>query len=229
MSKIKKPFFIVNPKSFLYGEKLMEMAIAVDKIAKEKSDISVFMTAPITEITLLANKCKNLIITAQHMESIEIGSSMGKVFAESLKYVGAKAVVLNHADNPLSITEIFKTIKRAQKNELYTIVCVSSIEEAELVAHFHPDVILAEQTELIGKSTISEESFIKEVINKVKKVSEDILVEIGAGIRTSEDIIEILDYGSEGVGVTSGIIKANNPIDTARKMITTVSKYKEGE
>lgn len=36
LRKIKTPFFMVNPKSYLYGKKLLKLALAADAIAKEK-------------------------------------------------------------------------------------------------------------------------------------------------------------------------------------------------
>lgn len=35
MAKVESPFLIVNPKSYLYGEKSLELAKAADKTAKE--------------------------------------------------------------------------------------------------------------------------------------------------------------------------------------------------
>lgn len=45
MIKAQTPFLVVNPKSYLYGEKSLELAKAADKVAKETG----------TKFTLLAH------------------------------------------------------------------------------------------------------------------------------------------------------------------------------
>lgn len=222
--QIKTPFFIVNPKSFLYGEKLEELALAANKYAS-KYQVTVFFTVPVSEIHTISNKCKNLIITSQHMGNIRIGDSMGKVFSESLIYSGARATVINHADNPLSLSDLIETIQIAKEQGIISIVCASTLLEAELIAHLNPDIILAEETELIGTESTSDENYIKTTSKKIKSINPNILVEHGAGIRTVEDVRRLLQLGSEGVGVTSGIIKADNPIAMMKRMIEEVSLH----
>ena len=39
---MKKPFFVVNPKSYLYGERLEKLALKADEIAK-KYDIKIYL------------------------------------------------------------------------------------------------------------------------------------------------------------------------------------------
>ena len=41
MTKAQTPFLVVNPKSYLYGEKSLELAKAADKVAKETDRKSV--------------------------------------------------------------------------------------------------------------------------------------------------------------------------------------------
>ena len=39
MTKAQTPFLVVNPKSYLYGEKSLELAKAADKVAKETGKV----------------------------------------------------------------------------------------------------------------------------------------------------------------------------------------------
>lgn len=115
--KIRTPFLVVNPKSYLYGKRSLDLALAADKIAKE-TGIEMFFTCPFADIRYISENTKNVIVTAQHMESLKPGRGMGHVLPESLKEAGAKAVFLNHAENPMTVAELSKTIERARELDI---------------------------------------------------------------------------------------------------------------
>ena len=62
----------------------------------------------------------------------------------------AVGVLLNHAEKRLTLSEIGRTIRRADEVGLATLVCADTPEEAAAVAHLGPNIILAEPPELIG-------------------------------------------------------------------------------
>ncbi|WP_042470278.1 triose-phosphate isomerase [Bacillus ndiopicus] len=226
MKTIQAPFFVVNPKSFLYGAELLDLAQHANRLA-EQYNVTLLFTAPHPELAKIAQECPNLIVTAQHMDSVVPGEAMGHIFAESLKYVGVQAVVLNHADHPLTLATVAKSIQRAKEVGLQTIVCADSIAEAQAIAVLGPDIVLAEPTELIGQSQKSDGHYVTATVQKIKEVNPNILVEQGAGIRLEADVIELLQLGADGVGVTSGIVKAASPKEMMGKMIQAVATYKE--
>ena len=51
--KIKAPFFEIGPKSYLYGDDIMELALAADA-ASEKYDVDVIFTCPVVDIRRVA-------------------------------------------------------------------------------------------------------------------------------------------------------------------------------
>ena len=55
MVKAESPFLIVNPKSYLYGEKSLELAKAADKTAKE-TGLQIYFTCPYADIRLIKEK-----------------------------------------------------------------------------------------------------------------------------------------------------------------------------
>lgn len=224
--KIQAPFFVVNPKSFLYGESLMDLARYANRLAEEY-DIDILFTAPLTELSIVAKECPNLIVTSQHMDHIKPGDSMGRVLAESLKEIGVQAVVMNHADNPMPSSILADTIQRAKDVGLQTIVCADSVQEGQAMAILGPDIVLAEPTELIGQDQISDRDYVTSTIEKIKQVNPDVLVEQGAGIRSEKDVSELLQLGADGVGVTSGIVKAEHPKDMMKKMIQAVASHQK--
>lgn len=223
---IKTPFFIVNPKSYLYGEELIKLAKEADKFA-EKYNVTTFFTAPYTELSKLTNICKNLIITAQHMDKVIDKNAMGKLSLDALIYNDVKAVVLNHADSPLTLGEIQTLIMETKKNDIHTIVCANSVQEAQAVALLDPTIVLAEPTELIGGKSISSEEYVHKTIKAIKEINPNVLVEQGAGIRSDEDVEKLLKLGADGIGVTSGILKADTPSKVMESMIKMVATFKE--
>ena len=52
MVKAESPFLIVNPKSYLYGQKSLELALAADKTAAE-TGLQIFFTCPFADIRLI--------------------------------------------------------------------------------------------------------------------------------------------------------------------------------
>lgn len=223
---LNTPFFVINPKNFLGFEEISQLAEHANKLAKELK-LSIFFTAPSGYLHKLSSKNESLIITAQDVFVHENKDTMGKVSFSNLEDLGVNAIVLNHADSPLTISEVIKGIHQANANNIISIVCANSILEAKMIALCNPTILLAEETDLIGGSEISGTDFLENVTSEVKSINPNILVEYGAGIRTPEDVEELLKTGVDGVGVTSGIVKAENPLEMIEKMLLKVKNRKD--
>lgn len=222
MKKIRSPFFMFNPKSYLYGENLYDLAKHADYLA-EAYDIDVFVTVPFAEIKAIADITQHIVVTAQHMDDIKPGRGMGFVLPESIYFAGARACVLNHAEHPINYSVLEKTIARAKELGIFTIACASSYDEAKAIAMLEPETILCEPTELIGTGTVSPDEYIKETIAAIKNINHDIYVMQGAGISTSDDITRNLQLGSDANGATSGITKANDSFVALKEMIAATA------
>ena len=73
MKSVKNKFFIFNPKSYLFGDELLELAKEADCLAERFPEISIFVTCPYADISRVANETKHIIVTAQHwMELIVV-------------------------------------------------------------------------------------------------------------------------------------------------------------
>lgn len=228
MTKMKKPFFVFNPKSYLYGEELLKLAQKADEMAAKYPDISVMVTAPFADISNIAHQTENIIVTAQHIDGITPGRGIGHVLPESVYYAGARAVFLNHAERPLTLTELTKSMQRAQELGIETIVCADSLAEARAIANLKPTAILCEPTELIGTGQTSDESYITATNQVIKEVDENILVMQAAGISTPEDVYRTMKLGADGTGCTSGITNADSPIQMLEEMIVALNQaYQE--
>ncbi|MCY3036276.1 triose-phosphate isomerase [Aerococcus urinae] len=224
--KVKSPFFIFNPKSFLYGEELLALAKVADQEAQKHSDVSVFVTCPYADLAAVAQATEHIIVSAQHLDGIEPGRGMGKVLPESLKAAGARATFLNHAENPMTMAEIVQAIQRANDLDIITIVCVDSMTEAQALATLHPDIILCEPTELIGTGQTSDASYIESTNEAIKAIDENILVMQAAGISTAADVRRTIEMGADGTGCTSGVTKADDPKEMLKDMIQAAAKAK---
>lgn len=223
---INTPFFILNPKSYLYGESLLNLAQVADELATEV-DFTIFVTAPFSDIRLISENTKNIFVTAQHMNGMKPGRGMGHVLPEAIKEAGAKATFLNHAENPMTLSELTIAVVRAKELGIFTIVCADTIDEAKSVAMLSPDIILCEPTELIGTGKTSDDSYIEKTNAAIKSVNNNILVMQAAGISTAFDVYRTISLGADGTGCTSGIVAADSPEDMLRDMIKSIQKAKE--
>lgn len=232
MGKIRSPFLIVNPKSYLYGEESLKLAKAAE-MAAEETGVEVMFTAPFADLRFIRENTKRLVVTAQHMDSLKPGRGMGKVLPESLKAAGAEAVFLNHAENPLTLCELAACIKRAKELDIATVVCADSVTEGLAVAMLDPDILLCEPTELIGTGQVADNSYVIEATTRIREINPNILVMIASGVSTAEDVYNVIRLGADGTGATSGILNAPNPslrvLEMARAMAKAIKDREQQE
>ncbi len=221
--KISAPFFEIGPKAYLYGESMLSLAKVIDKVAM-KYDVDIIVTPQYTDISLLALNTQRILVFAQHMDYLPIGRGLGSVLPEAVKAAGAVGVMLNHAEKPLTMEEIQKTIERADEVDLGTIVCSDTIEQMKQIAMMSPNLIVAEPTELIGTGKTSDISYVNESIETVRRINPDIMVLQGAGIKDGNDVYNVIKAGAMATGSTSGIIKAKDPYAMVEEMIYSLRK-----
>lgn len=205
--KIKAPFFEIGPKSYLYGDDIMELALAADA-ASEKYDVDVIFTCPVVDIRRVAEATKRLHVFAPHMDPIYPGRGLADTLPESLVAAGAEGVMLNHVEKPLSFEVLAETIKRADEVGLTTIVCADSMADAGKIAGLHPDIIVAEPSELIGTGVSVGPEYVAAATDSVKNVDANILVLTAAGIAGGEDVYNTIMAGADATGSSSGVAKA---------------------
>ena len=221
--KIKPPFFEIGPKAFLYGEKMLKLAKVIDQTAM-KYDLDVIVTPQYTDIKLLADNTERILVFAQHMDYLPIGRGLGSVLPEAVKAAGAVGVMLNHAEKPISMEAIEKTIQRADEVGLGTIVCADTVEDVKAIAKMSPNLIVAEPTDLIGTGQTSDSNYVIETIQTVREINPDIMVLQGAGISNGQDVYNTIKLGAQATGSTSGIIKAADPYAMVEEMLFNLRK-----
>ena len=68
---IKTPFFEIGTKNYIWGNKVLELALAADKAARDY-DIDVLFTCPVTEIRRVAERTERLVILAPYMDVLRL-------------------------------------------------------------------------------------------------------------------------------------------------------------
>jgi triosephosphate isomerase len=223
---LKPPLFEIGLKGYLFGKDALELAKAADRISK-KYGITIIFDPQYVDIPKIAAQTENIYIFAQHMDSIKIGVGVGSILPEAIKAAGAVGTLLNHSERRINLSEISKTIKRADEVGLATLVFADSPEEAAAIAHLSPNIILAEPPELIGSATSVgklQKEFISKTIAAVRKINPKIIIANSAGIRTAGDVAEIIRLGAQATGSTSGILKSKDPIKTMEEMIKALKE-----
>ena len=223
--KIRVPYFEIGTKNYIYGDKVLEYAIAADKAA-EKYDIDVLFICPAVEIRQVVQNTKHLIVLAPYMDTLRPGRGMADILPEALKAAGAEGVVVNHCEKPMSVPQIKATIDRARELDMLVFACADTVAEAKAIAQLHPDILNPEPSELIGGAGggVSDMGFVRECIREIKAIYPDILVEQAAGITSGKQVYDFIMAGSEAAGAASGIMNAADPIAMIDEMIAATRR-----
>lgn len=222
----KAPFFETSVKNYIYGDAVYDYAKAVDEAAI-KYDIDAIFIAPYTEIRRIVENTSRIFVFAPYMDTLRPGRGIADVLPEALKDAGAKGVMLNHSERPMSLRQIKETIDRANELGLITFACADSIQETKAIAQFQPDIINPEPSELIGTNQASDMSYVVETLKVVKELYPDILVEQAAGITTGAQIYDFIMAGNDAAGSASGILNSSDPFKLLDEMMFNVKKAKD--
>lgn len=221
--KVKLPFFEIGPKSYLYGDDILELAIAADK-ASEKYGVDIIFTTPVVDIRRVRENTKNIHVFAPHMDAILPGRGLADILPESLVAAGADGVMLNHCEKPLDFDTLKATIARANEVGLTTIVCADSMADASKIATLAPDIIVAEPSELIGTGVSVGKEYVEAATKAVKDVNSEILVLTAAGIANGQDVYNTIIAGADATGSSSGVAKAQDRAAMVDEMIGAVRR-----
>lgn len=221
---IRVPYFEIGTKNYIYGDKVLEYAIAADKAA-EKYDIDVLFICPAVEIRQVVQNTKHLIVLAPYMDTLRPGRGMADILPEALKAAGAQGVVINHCEKPMSLPQMKATIDRARELDFLVFACADTLAEAKAIAQLHPDIINPEPSEIIGGGNgVSPMAYVKDSIKVIKEIYPDIMVEQAAGITNGQQVYDFIMAGSEAAGAASGIMNAEDPIAMIDEMIAATRR-----
>ena len=222
--QIRTPYFEIGTKNYIYGDTVLEYAKAADAAA-EKYDIDVLFITPCTEIRRVVENTKHLIVLAPYMDTLRPGRGMADILPEGLKAAGAKGVVINHCEKPMSLPAMKATIDRARELDFLVFACADTVDEAKAIAQLHPDILNPEPRELIGGTGgVSDMGYVKEMLREIKAIDPNIMVEQAAGITNGQQVYDFIMAGSEAAGAASGIMNAKDPIAMIDEMIAATRR-----
>ena len=208
------PIIIVNLKTYEqgYGADGFELCKIMEEISIEHN---VNLAAAVSAIDLVdyADNLK-IPIFAQHIDGVSYGSNTGSILPEAVRYSGAVGTLVNHAECQMSWKEIEKTINRCKELDLTTVLCTADIESSEKGSYLNPDMLAVEPPELIGGDisvSTAKPEIISDTVEVVKKISSNISVLCGAGVKNQEDVSKAISLGSEGILLASGVVKSSEP------------------
>lgn len=222
--QIRTPYFEIGTKNYIYGDTVLKYAKAADAAA-EKYDIDVLFITPCTEIRRVVENTKHLIVLAPYMDTLRPGRGMADILPEGLKAAGAKGVVINHCEKPMSLPAMMATIDRARELDFLVFACADTVDEAKAIAQLHPDILNPEPSELIGGTGgVSDMGYVKEMLREIKAIDPNIMVEQAAGITNGQQVYDFIMAGSEAAGAASGIMNAKDPIAMIDEMIAATRR-----
>lgn len=215
---IKAPFFEIGPKSYLYGQDVIDLAVAADR-ASEKYGVDIIFTCPIVEIARVKAATKRIHVFAPHMDPLRPGRGLADILPESLVAAGAEGVMLNHVEKQVTVSALKATIERADEVGLATIVCADSMAEASMIARLRPNIIVCEPSELIGTGVSVGGEYVEAAMHAVKDIDPGIMVLTAAGIANGTDVYNTIIAGADATGSSSGVAKAPDRAAMVDEMI----------
>jgi len=202
------------------GEKAVELLFSVKKIIEE-SKIKIIPIVQATDIYRI-KKSLGIEVWSQHVDSIDPGRGTGFISAYALKEAGASGVLLNHSEHKIERDIISSTIKKA-KNYGLKILLVGHTPAMVLdFDNLTVDFLAYERQDLIeGEISLIDQQ--KETIKTlIKKLKHPLI--IGAGIKNEDDIKKTIAVGGRGVLLASHFVKAKNPKEKLKELVSAFFK-----
>ena len=113
-----------------------------------------------------------------------------------------------------------------QVPEGFTVcACAADIEEARALTALGPDFVAVEPPELIGGNisvTTADPSIVSGTASAVKKISEQVGILCGAGVKNGADVAAAIKLGTTGVLLASGVTKAQDPESVVADLVSSL-------
>lgn len=214
MSDVRTPIILVNFKTYAEatGETAIKLAETAEKASTE-TGICIGVAPQFVDIALIARRV-NIPVFAQHIDPINYGSFTGHILPESIKLAGAVGTLINHSERRLKLADIDAAINRAREVGLLSVVCTNNTPVSASAAALKPNMIAVEPPELIGTGipvSKAKPEIVTGTVEAVKRINPDIIILCGAGITNGDDVAAAIRLGTEGVLVSSGIVRAKEP------------------
>lgn len=219
---LKAPIVMVNFKLYpqASGKNAVKLAKIMEKVSRETG---AEVAAVVNALDYHAVKDSvNIPVLLQHVDAVDFGAHTGRINIELAKEHGVEAILINHSERQLKVSDIEFLVSKAHTLGIETVVCTNNPSVSAAIATFNPTYIAMEPPELIGGDVSvskAKPEAITETIQAVKRVS-DIPVLVGAGVKNGDDVRRAIELGAKGVLVASGITKAKDPEAALRNLVS---------
>ena len=215
---LKPPFFEIGPKQYIYGDAVLELALIAEE-ASRKHNVQVIFTAPFPDIYRVAQATKDLIVFAPHMDDIRVGRGLADILPESVRAAGADGVMLNHIEKQVTYLKLKNIMSRARELSMLTLIIADSVVEAKAAALLGPDVITAEPADLIGTGKAGSLDYVQVSADAIHSIDPNILVLVGAGISSGQDVYNVIKAGADATGSSSTVACASDQRAIVNEML----------
>ncbi len=219
---MRLPTIVVNFKVYpeVLGKRGWEIAKICAAVA-EDTGASVVIAPPLSDLAHIA-RLVHIPVFGQHADTAEAGAHTGWLPPETLLEAGAAGTLLNHSERKIPHKNVAAIIPRCEQLGLEVIACADDLNEAEALAKLRPDYVAIEPPELIGGDvsvTTASPEIVSGAVERIHRVSRDVGVLCGAGVKDRKDVRKALELGTVGVLLASGVVKAKNPEKALRDLI----------
>ncbi|MFA6024502.1 MAG: triose-phosphate isomerase [Candidatus Gracilibacteria bacterium] len=214
---LQTPILITNFKSYQEstGPRAVELAKLHERVANELG-VNTAIVGMFLDLPMLAS-CVSIPVLAPHLDGVGYGAYTGLIPVEVARGVGIDGAMLNHSERRISDSEIARALERMKALNMLSLVCAESLEEGKKFADMGADFVAIEVPELIGGEvsvSVARPELITEAVAKIGAGK----VIVGAGIKTADDVRIALSLGAVGVLVSSGVVKAADPLAKLREL-----------
>jgi len=232
LSRIKgsrAPTIIVNFKTYIEatGKRGVQLAKIADQVSKD-SGVTIAVAPQFTDLKSVTEAVE-IPVFSQHIDPIKPGAFTGHILAEAVKAAGASGTILNHSERRIKISEIEEALSLAKVSDLATLVCTDTPGVSAAVASLNPDIIAIEPPDLIGTGVAVSKArpeLITNAIKRIRSVNSSVDILCGAGVSTAEDVGKALELGTQGVLVSSSVVKGPNPGQLLENMTDEILRSK---
>ncbi len=222
---MKLPIILINFKAYeqSFGPSAHQIAQSA-QVVSEESGVTIGVCPMAMELRQMSQHY-SIPVFAQHIDGILPGAHTGFALAEAVHSIGAKGTLINHSEHRLTLADVEAAVEAAKRTHLTSVVCTNNTPTSAAAAVFGPDFVAIEPPELIGSGisvSTADPEVITASVKAVQNINPDVRVLAGAGIHSGTCVKTALDLGSDGVLLASGVVKAENPEDVLRDLVSKI-------
>jgi len=205
--------FVLNLKNYpeVLGEGALRLAKAAEKVSGA-TGLEIVVAPPAPILAWLAFST-SLSVFAQRAQAMPEGKSTGALIPEALKAAGCRGAIINHSESRIPSEEVGELVPRMRQLGLASCVCAESVAEIAKMAALSPDFLAIEPPELIGSGVAVSKArpeLIAESVSAARGRGTKSKVLCGAGIVNGDDVRAATKLGTEGILVSSSVVKATD-------------------